>query len=303
MSLQTYLDRFLVPLDDPGSRLFHVNLLMTMVFIGGFIFIRFKVHSFDEWWTVLKSLVFRRKYWWNASTKIDYQIYFLNGLLKTFLFIPWLDFSYFFSKKTVQFLQTFNWNIGEGIPSTPVYLFLFTLISFVFDDFLRFFHHWCMHKIPILWRWHQTHHSAKILTPITLFRAHPMEVLISTLRNSLSAGISVGCFVYLFEAQLSYFQVLSVNMFGFVFNFLGSNLRHSHIPIRFGFLETIFISPRQHQIHHSQNPEHFDKNFGVSLSIWDRLSGNLVYSQQTKGKLSFGLRGRGRQSLRRELTF
>ena len=30
-----------------------------------------------------------------------------------------------------------------------------------------------------------------------------------------------------------------------------------------------------HQIHHSDDPRHFDKNFGGSLAIWDRLAGTL----------------------------
>ena len=40
-------------------------------------------------------------------------------------------------------------------------------------------------------------------------------------------------------------------MFGVLFNFAAANLRHSHIWISFGRFEKIFISPAQHQIHHS----------------------------------------------------
>lgn len=296
-SFKLYLDRFLVPVDDPGSRLFYLNLLMTGVFVVVYAMALTKGKSPI---LLLKAWIFRKKYWWNSSTKIDYQIYFLNGIFKVLIFIPWLDFSYFFSKKTVQALQFLSRDIGT-LESNYFNLFSFTIFAFVVDDFLRFFHHLCMHKIPFLWHFHKTHHSAKILTPITLYRAHPLEVLISTIRNSLSAGLAVGFFVYFFEAQISYFQIFSVNLFGFAFNFLGSNLRHSHIPLSFGFLENIFISPKQHQIHHSQNSQHYDKNFGVSLALWDRLAGSLIYSKDVQEKIHFGVRGFSRQNLKKIL--
>lgn len=299
-ALNIYFDRFIVPLDDPGSRLFYVNLLMTVVFLVVFAYSQAPHGSWAVLFKQVKTWVFRKKYWWNSSTKVDYQIYFINGLLKAFIFIPWLDLSYFFSKQTVKGLQSFSSDLN-GLEPHVFNLFAFTVLAFIVDDFLRFFHHWCMHKVPWLWRFHKTHHSAKILTPITLYRAHPVEILIATLRNSLSTGLAVGVFVYLFESQVSYFQILSVNLFGFTFNFLGSNLRHSHIPISFGFLEKIFISPKQHQIHHSKKITHFDKNFGVSLAIWDRLLGSLVYSREVHEKLHFGVEGLHRQNLKKIL--
>lgn len=289
-SLKTYVDRFLVPIDDPGSRLFYLNLVMTLVFLVVFAAFQLRGKPLNLAVSRLTEWIFRKKYWWNGSTKVDYQIYFLNGVLKAFILIPWLDLSYFFSKNTVRLLQSFPRE--SNVLSTSYFsLFSFTVLAFIFDDFLRFFHHWCMHKVPWLWRFHKTHHSAKILTPITLYRAHPIEVIIATLRNSLSAGVATGVFVYVFESQVSYFNILSVNLFGFAFNFLGSNLRHSHIPISFGIFENVFISPKQHQIHHSKKVEHFDKNFGVSLAIWDRVTGSLVYSKNVQQRLRFGVHG------------
>lgn len=287
--IQTFLDRFLVPIDDPGSRLFYMNLIMTLVFLVIFYVFSMPDPSPRGAFLQLRKWVWRKKYWWNSSTKIDYQIYFLNALLKVLIFIPWLDFSYYFSKQTVIFLNSI-FHQAQAWPATPPVLFAFTVLVFCYDDFLRFIHHYLMHKVSWLWHFHQTHHSAKILTPITLYRAHPVEVLIATVRNALSAGVAVGVFVYLFSSQVSYFQILSINIFGFAFNFLGSNLRHSHIPVSFGILENVFISPKQHQIHHSQKAQHFDKNFGVSLSVWDRLIGSLITSDQVNKKMSFGLR-------------
>ena len=54
------------------------------------------------------------------------------------------------------------------------------------------------------------------------------------------------------------------------------------------YLEFIFISPFQHQIHHSSDPRHFNKNMGSKLAIWDYLFGTLVLSASTS-KVNFGI--------------
>lgn len=291
------LDRFLVPLDDPGSRLFHLNLIIALVLVA--LWIAFVTPKGNRW-TQFKKLVLRKKYWWNRSTKVDYQVYFLNALFKVFLFVPFLDFSFRIAVGTANLLEKILPDHSAWQPTFSV-LLSFTVVAFVWDDFLRFFQHVLMHKIPWLWPIHAMHHSARVLTPVTLFRNHPLESAIATIRNSLSLGVATGAFVFLFESQFNLLTLFGVNALGFLFNLAGANLRHSHIPISFGpFLEKIFISPKQHQIHHSRAPEHMNKNFGVSLSLWDFLFGSLVYSHSVKN-IRVGIYGEGNRSLWREL--
>ena len=38
----------------------------------------------------------------------------------------------------------------------------------------------------------------------------------------------------------------------------------------------LFQSPAHHQLHHSDHPDHFNKNLGYSLAVWDWLFGTLV---------------------------
>ena len=85
------------------------------------------------------------------------------------------------------------------------------------------------------------------------------------------------------------YDILGANAFVFIFNFLGSNLRHSHIWLSWGDrLENYVISPAQHQIHHSDNPKHFDSNFGSALAIWDRLFNCHIKASQV-GKIVYGI--------------
>lgn len=287
--LSEYLNRFLVPIDDPGSRLFHLNLFFAGAFILAWLLIqalRQKISGgiFVE----LKKLLFNPRYWWNASTKVDYQIYLLNGVFKVLVFIPFLEMSFQFSQWTLRGLLKWNGEFA-GLDSTYPAVFAFTLFTFIWDDFLRFGHHYLMHRIPILWRFHQMHHSAHVLTPMTLYRTHPIESAMATIRNSISLGCATGLFIFFFESRFSVVTIAGVNAFGFLFNLLASNLRHSHVPISFGIFEAIFISPKQHQIHHSRDPRHFDRNFGVSLSVWDKIMRTWLSSSEAKEKLRFGL--------------
>jgi sterol desaturase/sphingolipid hydroxylase (fatty acid hydroxylase superfamily) len=299
--IQDWFDRFLVPIDDPGSRFFHVNIIFTLLFILFWVFVIQQRRGFKNIQHDFLRAVFRKRYWWNRSTKLDYKIYFLNSVFKILLFIPFLDISFRISRLTVKGLLSLNSDDMLALPSSSFYLLLFTIFAFVLDDFFRFAHHLMMHKIPWLWELHKTHHSARILTPITLYRTHPLESAMATIRNSLSTGIAIGAFIFVFNSKYTLFTVLGINLFGFVFNLLGSNLRHSHIPISFGFLEYFFISPKQHQVHHSKKPEHYDKNFGVSLSVWDALVGARVLSKNVHGPLKFGVTGEHRQTLRKVL--
>lgn len=236
----------------------------------------------------LSRYLFNKDYWFNSSTWVDYKIYLLNSLLKTFLFFPFLDISFSVSSKVVKMLSL-SFSSTGAIPASATMLFIFSLFSFVFDDFCRFAHHLAMHKVPFLWRFHKLHHSATVLTPITLYRIHPIESAMATVRNSISWGCSLGVFMFFFASDFQFLSLLGINIFAFMFNILGSNLRHSHIPVSFGVFEIFFISPAQHQIHHSSAPEYFNKNFGVALSIWDSLLGSKVYSLKKKQRLQFGI--------------
>ena len=135
---------------------------------------------------------------------------------------------------------------------------------------------------------------------MTLYRTHPVESLISSLRRVVVIGFSTGLFVFLFGAKVSVFDIIGINVIGFFFNLFGSNLRHSHIWLSFGPLNYIFISPAQHQIHHSRDPKYFDKNFGIVISLWDQLFGSFYHPAQ-KENIRFGLPRQGSWGLKKAL--
>jgi sterol desaturase/sphingolipid hydroxylase (fatty acid hydroxylase superfamily) len=65
-------------------------------------------------------------------------------------------------------------------------------------------------------------------------------------------------------------------------------VRHTHFKLSFGWLNTVILCPHWHQLHHSTNPKHWDKNFGLMLSVWDRMFGTLVIPEPNES-FNFGL--------------
>mgnify|MGYP001421444279 CR=1 FL=1 len=45
---------------------------------------------------------------------------------------------------------------------------------------------------------------------------------------------------------------------------------------RLGFLEYIFVTPSNHRVHHAQNEDYLDANYGGVFIFWDRLFGTFI---------------------------
>lgn len=72
-------------------------------------------------------------------------------------------------------------------------------------------------------------------------------------------------------------EIAGINAFLVLATLAMANFHHSHIWVSFGpWLEHLIISPAQHQIHHSTRPEHFNKNYGQTLALWDWVFGTLT---------------------------
>lgn len=241
----------------------------------------------------LIHFLFPRGIYFSHSASNDYLLLVLNKLIKALLF-PSIIITMVPVALSVS--DSFEFVFGYLVPvdiSTSAVMIIFTLLLFVFDDFTRFFLHYILHKVPLLWAFHKVHHSAKVLTPFTVYRSHPVENFLYACRMALTQGFVVGLCYYFFGPTLKMIDIIGANLFVFAFNIMGSNLRHSHVWLSWGDkVEQYFLSPAQHQIHHSDNVKHFDKNFGTALAIWDRLFNTCVYAS-TAEKIKFGIGKQG----------
>ena len=267
---------------DPGKRLYWMHVLSAALLALIYCRCVARRQSIGD----LASSVLDHAYWWNRSTKLDYGLFALNNFLKVAMFAPVLGGQVAVSLVVTKFL---HFNIAEShlFVWPPIAITVaFTIVAFLFDDFMRFVVHWLMHRVPILWYFHRLHHTATTLTPFTVHRTHPVESFINSSRAVLSLGLMSGVFVWLFGHGLQVWDILGVNALGFVMTLAGSNLRHSHIPLHFGVAESLLISPAQHQLHHSVDHNH--PNLGSFLSWWDRLCGSWMAGREARD-LRFGL--------------
>ena len=270
---------------NPQKRVF-VGYLVSALVIG-LLWLYFVEKTLPK--TAIKK-IFDKRVWFSQSSLADFKIILINRIIMS------AGAASVVSQLTI---STFLYNLlheqtliqplaFHAMPAGMVAI-LFTAFFFIFDDFSRFFVHRLMHKIPFLWAFHQVHHSAETMTPFTIFRTHPIEGVIFILRTSIVQGVAISSFIFLFGNKVDLVTVFGASVGVVIFHSLGSNLRHSHIKIRYPkILERIFISPGQHQIHHSTEKKHFDKNFGVAFAIWDLMFGSLAFSEKASHK--FGLK-------------
>ncbi len=263
---------------NPSKRLFWIYLLSS-IFLAIVYFYVTKKNS---------RLITSSKLWLHPSAKLDYYYFFLSYFINILLLVPFIvsakTVALFVNKELYFYFDYYD----NSFFSYKQIVLMYTISIFVVSDFTRYWLHRFLHTIPFLWEFHKIHHSAKVLTPVTFYRVHPVENFLFGLRYSLSVGFVTGVFIYFFGAKVDIYMIFGVNIILFVFSLFGSNLRHSHIPFSYGeFIEKWLLSPKQHQIHHDK--KHFNKNFGGYIAIWDRLFGSLTLSKDVK-VLKFGLR-------------
>lgn len=150
--------------------------------------------------------------------------------------------------------------------------------------------HYLSHRVPILWEFHKVHHSAEVMTVLTELRQHPVEIISVVNSVSFTTGLVFGAMTYIFGPGVGAFTLFNTNVFLMLFLITYGHLRHSHIWIPFrGWLGKILISPAHHQIHHSTNPAHFNKNLGFALSFWDWVFGTLHIPAKEREVEVFGV--------------
>ena len=165
------------------------------------------------------------------------------------------------------------------------------LAMFLAMDFANYLTHYWQHKIGFLWELHKVHHSATFLTPLTTKRMHPLGDKLDRFVSGLLTAIPGGVAMHHFGLSVVEMLLLAATA-----NRLGAilvldALRHTHFPISFGWANRVIMSPHMHQLHHSTKYEHWDKNLGNKLSIWDWMFGTACLPEKGE-KLNFGI-GRG----------
>lgn len=246
------------------------------------------------WWRSFRRVplgrfLFGPKVWLHRSAKLDYQLLFARPVVRATLLAPFVVSATFIATRVALALR--GW-LGTGPlqSSSPVLaVALFSVSAFVVEDFVRFAMHVASHRVPALWALHRLHHTAEVLTPFSVHRVHPLESLVNRTAVAVAVGFVAGVCAWLFAHPVSGWTILGVDALGFLWNLVAGPLRHSGVPLRFPrWLEHLFVSPAQHQIHHGDRPEQYHRNYGSALAIWDWAYGTLVTSE-AREHVRFGL--------------
>jgi sterol desaturase/sphingolipid hydroxylase (fatty acid hydroxylase superfamily) len=230
------------------------------------------------------------KRFFGASSRADVMMMLFNIFLVSVIF-GWAFLSqHSVARFTNETLQAWCGALSLTAWSQWQTSLLLTLAMFLAYEFGYWLDHYLSHRVPFLWEFHKVHHAAEVLTPITNFRVHPMDSIVFYNIIAMTMGVTEGSVKYMFGSTVAPFTLLNSNVLFVLSAFLIQQLQHTHFWIPFtGIWGKIFLSPAHHQIHHSLNPIHFDKNMGGTLSLFDWLFGTLHIPSWKREKLTFGV--------------
>ncbi len=170
--------------------------------------------------------------------------------------------------------QSLPWLVLARIGTLPSWGAI--ALIFVAMDGCNWSAHLANHRVRMLWRFHELHHSQEDMNVLTVFRTHPL-IHVSYL-IALVPGIVLVANGVLPTALLV--------IYGGVVAFA-----HSNTNLGFGPLGRIFVSPNYHRIHHQLNGPQ-DVNLGFALTIWDQLAHRAVFPTAETVRTDTGLAGR-----------
>ncbi len=174
--------------------------------------------------------------------------------------------------------KLFGWAAKDGVrfwvQDLPFLVALFGII--LVADLVQYWTHRAYHEVPLLWRLHAVHHSAKSMDWLAGSRQHIVELLIT--RTLVLAPI----YVLGFSKEVIDAYIVVVG-FQAVFN-------HANVSVRLGPLRYLIVTPNFHHWHHSQDDEAIDRNYAAHFAFLDHLFGTAVQSDR-KWPDRYGVQG------------
>jgi sterol desaturase/sphingolipid hydroxylase (fatty acid hydroxylase superfamily) len=151
-------------------------------------------------------------------------------------------------------------------------------VRVVFYFILADFGHYWIHRLThtqYFWRVHKWHHSTKSMYWLGGAR--------TTIPDFFMVNIP-----YVLAYSLLYISPWWMANAIAVSSILQNDWMHMNVTWRSKWMEWVLVTPRYHHIHHSDNPEHYGRNMGSLLTIWDRLFGTYLDPEKVNTSLSFG---------------
>jgi len=148
-------------------------------------------------------------------------------------------------------------SLRAAVGAQPVVL---QVIEIMFlTDLVQYWVHRLFHRVPMLWKFHAVHHSAKTLDWMAGARMHFLEIIV------LRGTTVIPMYIFGFGAVALHVYILLV--------YIHSSLVHANIGWNFDHIGRFLVTPRFHHWHHGIDKEAIDVNFAVHFPLFDRLFG------------------------------
>jgi len=329
--------------------------------------------------TIVNAYKGYASYLWNEITHPSWHNYFYWLILVSLFFFVlevarpwrkdqpllrkdfWLDFFYMFFNFFLFSLVIYNaasdvvvnlfndaiksitgFNLQESNPLRNIPMWSILLIGFIVRDFVQWWIHRLLHRVPFLWSFHKVHHSVEQMGFAAHLRYHWMEnVVYRTLEYIPLALLGIGLYdffiIHIFTLAVGHYNHSNITVSGKVTGgilggLIGTAMILSIADIEifdgatwlvklaglvasvmagifiFGpYMKKLFNSPEMHIWHHSyQMPEDkpFGINFGLTLAIWDYLFGTAAIPHEGRDiQLGFAGVENFPQSFKDQMTY
>lgn len=247
---------------------------------------------------------FRKDFW------LDFFYMFFNFFLfSLIIYNAASDVVVNFFNNSINSLTGFDLQASNPLNTAPLWGIL--LVGFVVRDFVQWWTHRLLHRVPKLWEFHKVHHSVEQMGFAAHLRYHWMEnVVYRTIEYIPLALLGVGLYdffiIHIFTLAIGHYNHSNISVpsyvtggllgaligliivtNGFEVNLLNEPSAMIKIGVALGSTLTgavvlgpamkyIFNSPEMHIWHHAHDmPEgyRYGVNFGISLALWDYIFG------------------------------
>lgn len=169
---------------------------------------------------------------------------------------------------TVNFLlhHLFGWLTDSPFQQTVQHIAFVPqlLLCILVADLAQYWTHRAYHEIPLLWRFHAVHHSAKTMDWLAGSRQHMLELIVTRV------AVLAPLYILGFSEGVMNAYILVVG-FQAVFN-------HANVHLPWGPLKYVVVTPDFHHWHHASDDEAIDRNYAAHYAFLDYLFGTAVKS-------------------------
>ena len=131
----------------------------------------------------------------------------------------------------------------------------------VTHDFYIYWFHRAQHRVPLLWRLHEAHHSAREVDWIAGSRSHALEIVINqTIEVAVMVLLGASPEVMLYKGAISIVSGMWI---------------HANVDLRLGWLSYVINGPELHRWHHAIDYAPPGKNYATKFSLWDHVFGTV----------------------------